>query len=281
MKPVFAALMYLLLLSSCDMGGDKAYPSPPGYDLSKASKKIKVKETLDEISGIQYYAPKRSLVAINDEQGRIFDIDLDNTWNYTNWKFSKGGDYEDILFTGTEWYVLKSNGQLHLLRHPFTDSIDSEPISSPFRKSEFEGLFYRKEDGMLLVLCKDCKDMQGMSVPAIGFDTRLHQWQTGPGYEIDTAILRQKVDLKGKAFKPSAAAIHPLLNQVFVISAINQVLVVTDTHGKILAAYPLKSQLFRQPEGITFDEKGNLYISNEATDNSDGNILLFHYSAPS
>jgi uncharacterized protein YjiK len=39
--------------------------------------------------------------------------------------------------------------------------------------------------------------------------------------------------------------------------------------------YPLNPALFRQPEGIAFDNENNLYISNEGDDISKGNVLKF------
>jgi secreted PhoX family phosphatase len=60
-----------------------------------------------------------------------------------------------------------------------------------------------------------------------------------------------------------------------MISAVNKLLVVADSNWKITQACQLNGNVFNQPEGIAFDRQGNLYISNEGDDISEGNILKF------
>ena len=105
-----------LVLTSCKEQPKKDYSSPPGYDINKPEK-IKVKEILDEISGIVYDKKNNALIAVNDEQGKLFSIDLANTFDYKISKFGGSGDYEDIAYTGKEWYVLKSNGDIYLMKN--------------------------------------------------------------------------------------------------------------------------------------------------------------------
>jgi uncharacterized protein YjiK len=38
----------------------------------------------------------------------------------------------------------------------------------------------------------------------------------------------------------------------------------------------LNPSLFKQPEGLAFDRRGNMYISNEGA-GGDANVLLFNY----
>jgi secreted PhoX family phosphatase len=52
-------------------------------------------------------------------------------------------------------------------------------------------------------------------------------------------------------------------------------LVVTGNDWKIREACQLNGNIFNQPEGIAFDTAGNLYISNEGDDLTQGNILKF------
>ena len=52
-------------------------------------------------------------------------------------------------------------------------------------------------------------------------------------------------------------------------------MVITDANWKVQDVYPLIGNSFYQPEGIAFDAEGNLYISNEGDELSDGNVLKF------
>jgi uncharacterized protein YjiK len=77
------------------------------------------------------------------------------------------------------------------------------------------------------------------------------------------------------AFRPSALTKDPLTGDWYILSAVNKLLVVADKSWKVKGAYPLNTHTFNQPEGIAFDNDGNLYISNEGDGFIDGNILKF------
>jgi hypothetical protein len=54
-------------------------------------------------------------------------------------------------------------------------------------------------------------------------------------------------------------------------------LMITDANWKVKDVYPLDPRRFRQPEGLAFDTAGNMYISNEGDEVSNGNVLKFEY----
>ena len=78
-----------------------------------------------------------------------------------------------------------------------------------------------------------------------------------------------------RGFRPSGLAQNPITKEWFIISAVNKFLVVTDSNWQVKEVYTLNGNTFNQPEGIAFDKSGNLYISNEGDDLSEGNILKF------
>jgi hypothetical protein len=65
---------------------------------------------------------------------------------------------------------------------------------------------------------------------------------------------------------------------LYIISAINKVLVVTDVNGRFKNAVKIDEGMFKQPEGITFTPQGGMFISNEAADVGVADILYFAYN---
>ena len=68
---------------------------------------------------------------------------------------------------------------------------------------------------------------------------------------------------------------NPITGEWFILSGSNKLLVITDANWKVKDVYPLNGNTFNQAEGIAFDKEGNLYISNEGDDGTNGNILKF------
>jgi hypothetical protein len=62
---------------------------------------------------------------------------------------------------------------------------------------------------------------------------------------------------------PSAIAVHPKTNEVYILSAVDHSLVVFDQFGVITNYSELDSGLFPNPTGLTFAQNGDLLISNE------------------
>ena len=77
-------------------------------------------------------------------------------------------------------------------------------------------------------------------------------------------------------FHPSCVARHPLTREWYIISSVNKVLIVLDERWKVKGMYALDPELFKQPEGLAFDRRGNMYISNEGG-KGNANVLLFPY----
>jgi uncharacterized protein YjiK len=64
-------------------------------------------------------------------------------------------------------------------------------------------------------------------------------------------------------FNPSGISVHPLTQEVYILSSEGNTLLVLAPSGKIIHAIHLKKSLFPQPEGIAFDSNGTMYIANE------------------
>lgn len=67
-------LFFLIGFISCNNNKEpKRVVSPPGYEFQDPIV-VKLPLELDEISGLAYYAPDKSIFAISDEKGKLFKI---------------------------------------------------------------------------------------------------------------------------------------------------------------------------------------------------------------
>ncbi len=245
------------------------------YDLANPSVLI-LNDALMEISGIFFYPKDSSVFAISDEEGYLFKIHLSKNTTQ-KWKFSPPHDFEDLFLLDSSFYVLESNGNIHTLNFsPNGDTIYSMKSDLSKQKGiEFESLYYDENYKKLLMICKNCEGDKKNASTVWGYDPQTKKY-TPSVFTIDVKAIAQKTGKKKLNFKPSAAAINPTTQDVWILSAINQLIVVTDRSGNCKEVFTLDPKIFTQPEGITFTPWGDLIISDEAGDKyGKGNLLIF------
>lgn len=273
-------LLLVLFLGMMGCAGFKRHKSesPVGYDLNKPVV-VKLPTELDEISGLAYYPKDTCIFAIVDEAGLLYKIFLNRPKHIQKWEFAGTADYEDIVLLDSTFYVLSSEGRVVVFRFLTKDTMAFEEFRLPgIRKGdEFEIIYYDSVRGKIKMVCKDCETDNKASLSVYTFDPQLLRYDSGKSiYNIQRiANLAGKQKIK---FKPSAAAIHPLTGEIFIISSINLLLVVADRSGVVKQIYRLDRGTFKQPEGMAFTPQGDLIISNEAAGEGVANLLIFKYS---
>ena len=274
---VFFMLLLVIVIAGCEDKKAKIGESPRGYNLNQPFV-LKLPSALDEISGVVYYPKDKSVFAINDEFGWLYKIQLKQDLDIQKWKYSAGADFEDLVLTDSTFYVLESNGNILGFKFIRPDSVSTREYVFPAPgKNEFEILYHHPKENKLIMLCKDCEIDNKNSLTAFSFDLDSMAFSTSPAFVIDIRRIEDLLDEKRLRFKPSAAAIHPLTGELYIISAINKVLVVTDLNGIPKQVYKINPKLYKQPEGMTFTPKGDLIISNESADIGAANILVYKY----
>ena len=275
-KKTSAVALLIFLIFGC-AGSGKEENTVKNYNLGKPDKFL-MPESLLEISGIAFYKGKADTVyGIQDEQGRLFRLAWGEKKQY-NAKFGKQGDYEDVTFINDQALILKSNGSL--FSFPFADAIYEEVDSARewkhlLPKGEYEGMYGDEATGKVYVICKNCPGDNSKNLVTgyiIQFGDSVYQSGT---FQVDVKQIKSFTGKVKRGFRPSALAKNPVTSEWFMVSAVNKLLVVTDSNWKIKEACFLNGNMFNQPEGLAFDAKGNLYISNEGDDLSQGNILKF------
>lgn len=251
----------------------KESESPPGYDLNDPVK-ITLPMGLDEISGIAFYPKDSSVFAEVDEDGLLFKIFMDGSGKIKQWRYGKKHDFEDIVILDSAFYILISNGDIEKLRFKGDTIVKTKsnfPVASK-KTNEFESMYFDSTLG-LVVLCKNCEDDKRKLVTAFACkpDSSIYE----VAYEIDVKPIAGKSKEDKFQFKPSAAAINPVTNELYILASVNKLLVVADRNGKVKEVYKLDPVTFNQPEGITFTPWGDMLISNEKGDGDNATILIF------
>ncbi|HWB92887.1 MAG TPA: SdiA-regulated domain-containing protein [Puia sp.] len=253
-------------------------PGPAGYDLG-APKKYVLSESLHEISGICFLRNNPdTMYAIGDEKGRLYHFHLGDG-RFPSYKFGNHGDYEDVaILDESEFVVLRSDGSLFVF--PATLRGDNKAVVAYphiLPMGEYEGLFGDK-GGRLIALCKNCPD-DDQRDEVSGY---VLQYGKGHRLEIVNHFLVQaprgrlhSIHAKVK-FHPSCLARHPRTGEWYIISSVNKVLLVLNDQWAVKGMYDLDPVLFKQPEGLAFDKRGNMYISNEGVQGN-ANVLVFTY----
>lgn len=251
----------------------KPSESPPDYDLNTPNK-IVLPSALDEISGISYYPKDSSVFAEIDEDGLLFKISLKGDGKIQQWRYDKKHDFEDIVMHDSTFYILESNGDIETLKFD-GDTLKKNKSKFPDadkKENEFETLYYDNNLG-LVMLCKNCEDDKKKVVTA--FVCKPDSSIYNVTFQIDVKPVAEKTDDKKVHFKPSAAAINPVTNELYILASVNKLLAVADRNGNIKNVYALDPTTFNQPEGITFTPSGDLLISNEKGDEDAATLLIF------
>ncbi len=87
---------------------------------------------------------------------------------------------------------------------------------------------------------------------------------------------RKKLVNRSKSFAPSGLAVHPLNEDLYILSAKGSLLVIFDKTKFLKRVIFLNSKTIPQPEGIAFDQLNHLYIATEGQGFS-GKIFKFNY----
>ena len=269
---------------------------PFPYDLLHPAEKIKLPEALTEVSAIDVYK-KSKMVCVQDEKGSVYVYDLAKAVLKEEVGFGSKGDYEGVANVHDTIWVLSSDGNLHRIVHFNTKNQKTKEFNTPLNKeNDTEGLCYDEKYNRLLIACKEKPGAAMKGMRAIyAFDLPSGSIVTIPAYTIRLDDIRQFLrqnsaekfmtnELRafldpGKGdvtFQPSEIHLHPISNQLYILSSVGKLLLVLSRENKIQHIVSLDPSTFRQPEGMTFLQDGTMYIADEGGDGH-GNILKFNY----
>lgn len=222
---------------------------------------------LKEVSGIAFLEPHH-IACVQDEEGVIFIYDLQSSSIEKEIEFAGSGDYEGITLDGNTAYVLNSDGTIYRIKD-FLGEATIESFETAFdSKNDLEGLFFDPKEKQLLLAPKvrglESKDHNGIYALDINSMTLNKE-------PILTMTFKEKIfdDLDGndrsRSFYPSEVIRHPKTGKFLILEANKPHLLILNRDGDAEALHRLDPNIFPQPEGLTFDAQGNLYISSEGS----------------
>jgi uncharacterized protein YjiK len=240
------------------------------YDLLTPSRVFKLPGKLEEISGVSYWKDN-ILLCIEDETGRLYLYNHKDEEIIQVIKFGKKGDYEGVANDENRAYVIKSTGKLY--HFDIKDEPDVTKVDLPFTsKNDLEGITRGHKKDELYIACKRSPDLRDNDLKGRAvyqYNIKKDKVKPKPYIHLTTEVFENALKEAGikpskhMPFMPSGIALHPHTEEVFLISSVGKLLLVLDKTGKIRKMIPLLRSLYRQPEGITFDTDGNLFIASE------------------
>lgn len=262
--PVRALLFALVSLNACAQDNTTKYQSPKNYDLTQP-KVEPLWDALHEISAIGFWGD--TLVAVEDENGILYKF-TPFSKTLTETRFGASADYEGLAVAKDFVVVLRSDGTLFSIpkKELSKDKTSlAREWSGQLPKGEYESLAYNAKDSLLYAVCKSCS-VDKKSDKTSGYRLSLSsegEIKKLDVFKIEHTLIDSLSSLKGKKFRPSALGQNPKTGEWYLLSSVNQMLVVLDDNMSPKAAYSLDPKLYNQPEGLTFDKEGSLFISNE------------------
>ena len=222
---------------------------------------------LNEVSGI-VWIDNHTLACVQDEDGVIYIYDLNDKAIQDEIPFAGNGDYEGIALHNDDLYIMQSDGVLYEVRNwKATNKIVSSYQTGFTSANNMESLTYSSTQNYLLTAPKD-KDAEGhfKGIYKIDLSSKKVDLKS-PLYKIDMkdeALHEFRHKKLYKTFNPSEIAVHPITGDVYVLEGKNPKLLILNPEGEIKRVYKLDEINFPQPEGMTFSDEGDLYISNES-----------------
>ena len=277
----------LVLVASISIGTNACATKPCGYDLTSPNAIYTLPATLQEISALAYVNPE-TFICIEDEHGVLYTFNPTTSLIATQKTFGAEGDYEGIARVDQSMYVLRSDGRLFEVSGYSSKAPQVKVYETHIPAKDSEGLCYDATRHRLLIAAKsgsgdgaEFKDKRMV----YAFDLKTMRMRPDPVFTLHMQDItrlalnagiapphQKKPKKRGAAspplveLRPSAIGVHPITGQLYLLSASSHLLLVCDIDGTVQHVELLDPELFNKAEGLTFNEKGDLFISNEGQD---------------
>ncbi|MGH2565167.1 MAG: SdiA-regulated domain-containing protein, partial [Ginsengibacter sp.] len=255
-------LAVIILLSACRRKM-VVLKSPPQYNFS-SPEIMKLDNKLRDISGIAWDKKRDVFVAGLNNTDKLFILERDTKHIIQVDSLGEKGDFTDVAMVDSIPYILRSDGVLYKCAiSSIGGSALVELAKFPKEENGFESMFFDPSRKALIILGKtrpteddDLINAYAYYIDSIGLDRK-------PVFQIDKRIIRQLAPRKSSELEPTAAAVNPVQQKIYILSSSSNQLLITDMNGKPEGVYVLISSMFPDPTGICFQKNGDMYICNK------------------
>lgn len=241
------------------------------FDFKRPERIVDLPKKLQEISGLAPWYQDSEVVAVQDEDGELFIINTLSGKVTKSFKFGKDRDYEGIARIQDSLYVLERDGDIHqIVYHEGAKEFDAKKMETNFSyRNDTEGIGFDDRENHLLIVPKE-EELNPLTADdsrrgIYSFDLGKRTLNPQPVYYVDEFKVGEAIYKSRKRYnlKPSGVAVDPITGDLYVLASVGKILVVINRQNELKHIELLEEDVFRQPEGITFDAHGNLFISSE------------------
>ncbi len=235
---------------------------------------------LREISGL-VVASDGSLLALQDEEGDVFQIEPQSGAVLRRIRFAGDGDFEALTMDSSRALLVRSDGRVYSgLLPQSADDVDGKRHDINIHDScDVESADVRPGSDELWIGCKESPGKRMGQTRALYVVTLSEL--TGTKGKVEprlSARLEPPIDprdgnpMRLGLFKPSGMAFLDH-DRFLIVSSVYPTLFEFHTDGHLLNAWGLPREVLPQPEGIAVDAEGRVYVASEGLP---GRIAVFN-----
>ena len=284
--------LFILLVSGCQPGSSEeasGQSATPGWELpynfQRPNAAYSLPDELLEISGLGTI-DAMEIACIQDEAGTVFLFNHPEGYVKNNVAFGKDHDYEGVSYVDSTVYVLRSNGKLYEIQNFAKENQTTIKHKTFLKKANnTEGLAYDEAHNRLLISCRgipgDEKSLKEINT-IYAFDLETKTLDSIPVYSFSIDDIYEFMGIgnlqKGAEraanflvpgslgriiFHPSGLAVHPKTEDIYIVAAKANAMMVLDRDGSIKHLSKLNKRHLPKAEGICFLPNGDMLIANE------------------
>lgn len=249
------------------------------YNLDKPFIQHQLPEILNEISGLTDIDSSQ-VACVQDELGIVFIYNFRSGEIVSQHRFDSIGDFEGLTYAKNSLYILRSDGRLTEWNNFPSNKNSFKHYKLSLVTSNNEGLCFDPKHNRILIAAKSkpLNHDEKSERFIYAYDLATKKLQEKPIYSLNVEYLEerarsfniQQTDTNAKGvrrpfnFRPASLSVHPITDDIYIISAADKLLLVMNRKGEIIHMEPLNTTMFPKAEGITFLHDGTVIITNEA-----------------